>query len=599
MASNYNDAQTNSILEAADSTMGKLLFPIHCPNSNFTSRIKDLWQDDVFCDITLSVDGKQFNCHKIILAANSPYFHSLLSNGMSETSKKVVELKDISSHAMENILNYIYFKNTSIGVTEAIEMLKTVDMLQIDNSLRSHLMNYLIKHVADDNCLDILNLTSCIKLPGLWKVAKEHALTNFKTVWRTDGLLDLSKDVLSGYLGDDGLLLDKEENIFNSVCRWIEADFQMRKQYAGELFKTVRFCFIEPNILIDDIEVHPFMEEFSSLRKHVMTALRHQTTPCYQHQEHYYKCKPRMCNITICLVNPRKRGYNLVGRLTNKNSPVCVRKLSYDTINSREHINISKISRSCLVGRTLFVCDGTNLCKYTFNQETGPYPDKGWQKCTNRTQQGNISEFTFTLCGDYIYLIGGEHHETGVSSIIDTYNWQKDLWEVPDGFGVALLHPVRSHTAVSLNSSIYIFGGSNAAGKISKFLQIYNTRDGRISMGPMMLHSQYYSTAVCYNDEIYSFSSKQVMKYTPAESKWTQLSIPLPPLAIPMVYPSATVFGKNIFIFGGLATKDQADCNTFEYDITKDSYTKVNSFKPAFMLDGIATLVHNNHLKWL
>ncbi|CAH1799754.1 unnamed protein product, partial [Owenia fusiformis] len=77
-------------------------------NPNFRKRLNDLWHNDLFCDITLEVEGKQFNCHKVILSANSQYFQSMFSNGMSETSQNTIVLKDVSSKVMENILNHLY-----------------------------------------------------------------------------------------------------------------------------------------------------------------------------------------------------------------------------------------------------------------------------------------------------------------------------------------------------------------------------------------------------------------------------------------------------------------------------------------------------------
>ena len=47
------------------------------------------------CDVTLKVGAKQFDAHKTVLAASSPYFEAMFQSCMEESEKKDIEIKGI------------------------------------------------------------------------------------------------------------------------------------------------------------------------------------------------------------------------------------------------------------------------------------------------------------------------------------------------------------------------------------------------------------------------------------------------------------------------------------------------------------------------
>lgn len=47
-----------------------------------------------FIDVYLKVREDIFPAHRIVLAANRDYFYAILTDGMKESKKEVIELKD-------------------------------------------------------------------------------------------------------------------------------------------------------------------------------------------------------------------------------------------------------------------------------------------------------------------------------------------------------------------------------------------------------------------------------------------------------------------------------------------------------------------------
>ncbi|CAH1799756.1 unnamed protein product [Owenia fusiformis] len=568
-------------------------------NSNFRKRLNDLWHNDLFCDITLEVEGKQFNCHKVILSANSQYFQSMFSNGMSETSQKTIVMKDVSSKVMENILNHLYCDYSTINPTyeinEALDMFKAIDMLQIDNGMKDNLGKFLSEHINDTNCLDILNLTQYIKDESLMRLAYEHATKNFENVWESSGLLELDMNSFVRYLKDDVLNVTKEENVFHSIARWILHHPSERKRHAAELFECVRFCFIDPKVLCDEINKHEFTDEFPCLKDHVVAALRHQITPCYQHEEHYYKCSPRNCNIYPCILNP----VNNQNISENEVSDTHAEPLNIRTVVLPHQSAARK--QACLIGNTMYAFDGMKL----YNCKLGEMKRNIWIECESRpNRHGNyteLKEYTLTLCGDFLYLIGGSD-SSGVRSVIDFYNHEADTWQAPPDVAQALIHPVHYHRSLALESNIYIIGGLQPGPRIgSKFLQIYDTIQGKITLGPDAPHSLAAHSAVCFEKEIFVFSPKEmILNYNPAFKQWTLIST----LGSTFYKPWPFVKGSKIMLLGGRNMNGNTptlECTrtVSEYDTVSRTFKEYTLLTSAVCISSGVVVVKNKHLKWL
>ena len=54
--------------------------------------MSELRQKQELCDIIISVDGRKFHAHKVVLAGCSPYLRAMFTNGMLETDKNTVSL---------------------------------------------------------------------------------------------------------------------------------------------------------------------------------------------------------------------------------------------------------------------------------------------------------------------------------------------------------------------------------------------------------------------------------------------------------------------------------------------------------------------------
>lgn len=63
-----------------------------------------------YSDVVFIVEQQRLPAHRVILAARSEYFRTLLYGGFSESTKKIIEL-EIPVEAFKVLLRYIYSGN--------------------------------------------------------------------------------------------------------------------------------------------------------------------------------------------------------------------------------------------------------------------------------------------------------------------------------------------------------------------------------------------------------------------------------------------------------------------------------------------------------
>ena len=75
----------------------------------FQRSLLKLMKEDAYTDVTLKMDdGREFRCHRLVLASKSDYFHALFSGGFGESSQQIIPIKNMKSSVMEIVLEYVY-----------------------------------------------------------------------------------------------------------------------------------------------------------------------------------------------------------------------------------------------------------------------------------------------------------------------------------------------------------------------------------------------------------------------------------------------------------------------------------------------------------
>ena len=80
-------------------------------SQRFLENIAAMWKESCFCDVTILIGKRQFQAHKTILAAASPFFKAMFSSGMEEEHRNEIELHEMSTDIFSKIISFIYTGN--------------------------------------------------------------------------------------------------------------------------------------------------------------------------------------------------------------------------------------------------------------------------------------------------------------------------------------------------------------------------------------------------------------------------------------------------------------------------------------------------------
>ncbi|OXU20217.1 hypothetical protein TSAR_013059 [Trichomalopsis sarcophagae] len=110
-----------------------------------------------FSDVKLLVTGKEFQAHKVILAARSPVFLAMLESNMKEGQDSVIEVGDIEPDVMAELLRFIYTGKVENMDELVADLLAAADMYQLDH-LRIMCEAIIAKKLSIDNVAEILKI---------------------------------------------------------------------------------------------------------------------------------------------------------------------------------------------------------------------------------------------------------------------------------------------------------------------------------------------------------------------------------------------------------------------------------------------------------
>ncbi|XP_065204070.1 speckle-type POZ protein-like [Planococcus citri] len=194
------DLDTNSI--KIDEPNASSIENDDCSLSSDLERIR---VDEDFSDVTISVKGKNYPAHKLILAARSSVFKAMFKNDMQESQTNHITITDMEQEIFEEMLQYIYTGKMPNLHEWAFELLPAADKYDLEG-LKNACERLLLTKISAENACKILVLADMHNAEEL----KAHALrfikenpANFETeIWNvlTESRPGLMKDMLAMFL---------------------------------------------------------------------------------------------------------------------------------------------------------------------------------------------------------------------------------------------------------------------------------------------------------------------------------------------------------------------------------------------------------------
>ena len=252
-----------------------------------------------FIDVRLKVCEDIFPAHRIVLAANSDYFHAMFTAGMMESKQEVIELKDesISPDTFKIVMDSIYTRDLHVNEENVFKVLAAADHLQVTSvvqqccdflkrefiQLRLDLHNFcLLCTVADRH-----------GLRDLQEAVEKKMASKFKDVCESEEFLThIGSNQLLNLLSRDDLSAPSETFIFKSVMQWIKHKKEERMAVAAKVIGAVRLGLVDIRVVIEELDTEE-MQGDPKIHMHLHEASLYKHMPSRNSKFALEKSKPR------------------------------------------------------------------------------------------------------------------------------------------------------------------------------------------------------------------------------------------------------------------------------------------------------------------
>ncbi|MCL7022887.1 hypothetical protein MKW94_006131 [Papaver nudicaule] len=191
-----------------------------------------------------------------ILAAKSPFFYKLFSNGTRESEQRYVTLRINASEeaALIGLLKFMYTSTLSVTTaTGLLDVLMAADKFEVSSCMRycSRLLHDL--PMTPDSALLYLEIPSSVSkadaVQPLMDAAKQYLASRYKDLLEfAEELLNLPLAGIEAVLSRDDLQVDSENEVYDFVLKWARLHYpkieDRREVLGSRLGRLIRFPFM-------------------------------------------------------------------------------------------------------------------------------------------------------------------------------------------------------------------------------------------------------------------------------------------------------------------------------------------------------------------
>ncbi|XP_049719375.1 kelch repeat and BTB domain-containing protein 12 [Elephas maximus indicus] len=145
---------------------------------NLLNKIKNMKELAEMIDVVLIAEEEKFPCHRLVLAAFSPYFKAMFTCGLLECTQREVILHDITAESVSVILNYMYHATLEINNANVQTVAMAAYFMQMEEVFRV-CQKYMMDHMDASNCVGIYYFAKQIGAEDLTDQSKKYLYQHF------------------------------------------------------------------------------------------------------------------------------------------------------------------------------------------------------------------------------------------------------------------------------------------------------------------------------------------------------------------------------------------------------------------------------------
>ncbi|KAF3835740.1 hypothetical protein F7725_028298 [Dissostichus mawsoni] len=246
--------------------------------------LRSFCSDPKLVDVTLSAGGRDFPCHRGVLALCSTYFHSMFSGDFVESIAARVELHDVDPDILSCLLDFAYTGKLTINQSNVEGLICNSSQLQFQ-TVRGVCSRYLQHQIDATNCLGILEFGDIHGCPEVMAKAWAFLLENFEAVQQCEEFLLLAKERLVACLSDEGLQIRTECTRVEAILKWARHHKDSRLSDLPELLTLSRLPLLSLDYLTDTLLKDSLVQGSPSCREAVEKVQREKMDLAPEHTD--------------------------------------------------------------------------------------------------------------------------------------------------------------------------------------------------------------------------------------------------------------------------------------------------------------------------
>ncbi|XP_062441913.1 kelch repeat and BTB domain-containing protein 12 isoform X1 [Rhea pennata] len=474
------------------------------------TRMKDAAE---IIDVVLVAEGEKFPCHKVVLAAFSPYFKAMFTCGLVECTQREVILYDISAESVSIILNYMYSADLHLTNQNVQTVAVAAYFMQMEDVF-SICQKYMMDHMDASNCVGIYYFAKHIGAEDLSDQAGKYLYQHFAEVSLQEEILEIEVQQLLTLIKSDDLNVSREESILDLVIRWVNHSRKSRVVHLIELLKQVRLVLVSPSFLVEARKRNTMIlynSECNDMFEEALETIRISRLPSLS-----LRYGMETTDLLLCI------GNNSLG-IRSRHGSYADASFCYAPATQKTYfISSPKYGEGLGCVCTGVVTENNDIIvageasavkmsrQKTKNIEIYRYHRQGnqcWRSlCTTQFRE----LYALGTIHNDLYVIGGQMKMKNrylVTNCVEKYSMEQDTWR-----SIAPLPlPLACHVVVTVKNKLYVMGGwtpqmdlpDDEPDRLSNRMFRYDPgQDKWTERAPMKFSKYRFSTAVV-NSEIY------------------------------------------------------------------------------------------------
>ena len=520
-------------------------------------KLKELRESNSLCDTTIRAQGQDFPAHRCVLSAASPYFRAMFTSELKEKESDLVELKEMKSSTISDVLHYIYTGETAIDSSNAKDLVMVADYLMIPSLKRKAAVFLQNEMLNVSSCLALESFASQYDCKQLRQAAVSFQTENFVDVSRSEDFTLLDSRKLQELICMNEVNVAEEEEVYEAVMTWVKHDLPSRECTLPELLKSVRLFSMSKSSLRRILDQELVSKSLACTRI-VINALDLFLFPVLS-QDISLTPRSSLNNYEDVVVLTRSE--LPCGENDNNRIHIHFFFLATKTWRSLPTVPFNCEHHDAAVCRGLLYVVGdfgsTSLSCFNPKQNKWSTPDT----------KLNCRDCTVTSFDDELFVIGGEDswHD------VQIYNPVLKEWRQ----GASMEAARAGHSAVVLQGHIYVIAGHNGE-HCQNSAECYNPSTDQWAEISSMSDVRRSAAAVAVGGKLlvvggFGDMSDYVVEssceiFDPNANQWDLV----PSLSIPRAGSGIVGVGDTVYLFGGEDENDvRRDVQCFDLKTSK------------------------------